>query len=177
MAENNILLAGFGGQGILFTGKVLAYGGLMEQKNVSWMPSYGPEMRGGTANCGICLSDDEIACPLILHPDIFVAMNLPSFDKYINDVVPGGIAVIDSSLVESKTERTDIRAFYVPATSLAVEHELRKLANMIILGKIIKETGLIKQESIFKALEKVIPPKRQHLLEANQKAIRIGLEC
>ena len=115
----NILLAGFGGQGILFAGKVIAYAGLMDSKEISWLPSYGPEMRGGTANCSVCISDEAIGSPLVTNPDIFVAMNLPSFDKFINDVQPGGIVLIDSSLIDKKVERTDVTAFYVPATKLA----------------------------------------------------------
>ena len=119
MALKNFLLAGFGGQGILFSGKVIAYSGLMDGKEVSWLPSYGPEMRGGTANCSVCISDDPIGSPLVLSPDVLMAMNLQSFDKFINAVVSGGTAVIDSTLVDKKTERTDITSIYVPATALA----------------------------------------------------------
>ncbi len=136
----NILLAGFGGQGILFAGKVIAYAGLMDSKEISWLPSYGPEMRGGTANCSVCISDEAIGSPLVTNPDIFVAMNLPSFDKFINDVQPGGIVLIDSSLIDKKVERTDVTAFYVPATKLADENDLNGLANMILLGKLYQET-------------------------------------
>lgn len=108
MALKNFLLAGFGGQGILFSGKVIAYSGLMDGKEVSWLPSYGPEMRGGTANCSVCISDEPIGSPLVLSPDVLMAMNLQSFDKFINTVVPGGIAVIDSTLV---VKRRSARAY------------------------------------------------------------------
>ena len=119
MKTTQILIAGFGGQGILFAGKFLAYKGLLEDLQDSWLPSYGPEMRGGTANCSVCISDDPIGSPLVLSPDVLMAMNLQSFDKFINAVVSGGTAVIDSTLVDKKTERTDITSIYVPATALA----------------------------------------------------------
>ena len=119
MTDMNILLAGFGGQGILFTGKVIAYSGLMEGKEVSWLPSYGPEMRGGTANCSVCLSDAAIGSPLVTNPDVLVAMNLPSLDKFENDVVPGGIIIVDSSIIKKKVERTDVKTIYIPASNIA----------------------------------------------------------
>ena len=118
MNNLNMLLAGFGGQGVLFAGKVIAYGGLMDEKEISWLPSYGPEMRGGTANCSVCISDEPIGSPLVLNPNVFIAMNLPSFDKFINDVEPGGLVIIDSALIHKKVEREDVKAFYVPATTL-----------------------------------------------------------
>ena len=111
MALKNFLLAGFGGQGILFSGKVIAYSGLMDGKEVSWLPSYGPEMRGGTANCSVCISDEPIGSPLVLSPDVLMAMNLQSFDKFINTVVPGGIAVIDSTLVDKRRSARTLRQF------------------------------------------------------------------
>lgn len=107
----NMLLAGFGGQGILFAGKVIAYGGLMDEKEISWLPSYGPEMRGGTANCSVCISDQPIGSPLVVNPNVFIAMNLPSFDKFINDVEPGSIVIVDSFLINKKVERDDVTAF------------------------------------------------------------------
>lgn len=177
MATKNILLAGFGGQGILFTGKIMAYAGLIEDKEVSWLPSYGPEMRGGTANCSVCISDVPIGSPIILTPDILLAMNLPSYDKFIDATVPGGMAFIDSTLVDKKCARTDITAFYLPATGLANEDaSLKGLANMILMGKILKETKFAKMASVEKALEKCIPPKRAHLIEPNLKAIHLGME-
>ena len=120
----NMLLAGFGGQGILFAGKVIAYGGLMDEKEISWLPSYGPEMRGGTANCSVCISDQPIGSPLVVNPNVFIAMNLPSFDKFINDVEPGSIVIVDSFLINKKVERDDVTAFYVPATKIAEDNGL-----------------------------------------------------
>ncbi len=172
---NQILLAGFGGQGILFMGKLLAYFGLYDDKEVSWLPSYGPEMRGGTCNCSVCISDDPIGSPLVDEPNILIVMNTPSYDKFINSVTEGGIAIIDSSLIESKCDRTDISCFYVPATTLANENGLKGMANIILLGKLLKETGLTSPETVKKAMEKVIPPKRANLIETNLKAIELGM--
>jgi len=172
---NNILLAGFGGQGILFAGKVLAYSGLIEGQEVSWLPSYGPEMRGGTCNCSVCISDQPIGSPLVITPNVLVAMNLPSFDKFINSVEKGGMAVIDSSLVEQKTDRTDIKVFYVPATQLADDNDLKGLANIVLFGKILKETQFATMDSVKKAINKCVPPRKANLIEANLKAIELGM--
>lgn len=171
---SEIILAGFGGQGILFAGKVLAYCGLTASKELSWLPSYGPEMRGGTANCSVCISDQPIGSPLVLEPDFLIAMNIPSYDKFIGTVKPGGKAFIDSTLIDEKTERTDIEAFYVPATQLSADKNLNGMANIILLGKLIKETGLFDMELIRKGLEKCIPPKKANLIESNIKAIETG---
>lgn len=173
--NTNMLLAGFGGQGILFAGKVAAYSGLMEGREVSWLPSYGPEMRGGTANCSVCISDEPIGSPLVLAPDALVAMNLPSYEKFINEVTPGGVAVIDSSLIAKTCDRTDIQVFYVPATELAEEHGLHGLANIIIIGKLLKETAFASLEAVQKAIEKCVPPKKAHLVDFNLKAIELGM--
>ncbi|MBE6907154.1 MAG: 2-oxoacid:ferredoxin oxidoreductase subunit gamma [Ruminococcaceae bacterium] len=171
----NMLLAGFGGQGVLFAGKIVAYAGLIEDQYVSWLPSYGPEMRGGTANCSVCLSDQPIGSPLVLTPDVLVAMNLPSYDKFIDKVVPGGIAVIDSSLIDKKCERTDIRCFYVSATELAQTENLQGLANIIILGKVLAESKFASAETVEQAIRKCVPPKKQHLAEPNLRAIQLGM--
>lgn len=171
----NMLLAGFGGQGVLFAGKIVAYAGLIEDRYVSWLPSYGPEMRGGTANCSVCLSDQPIGSPLVLTPDVLVAMNLPSYDKFIDKVVPGGIAVIDSSLIDKKCERTDIKCFYVSATELAQTENLQGLANIIILGKVLAESKFASAETVEQAIRKCVPPKKQHLAEPNLRAIQLGM--
>ncbi|HIQ80479.1 MAG TPA: 2-oxoacid:acceptor oxidoreductase family protein [Candidatus Scatavimonas merdigallinarum] len=171
----NMLLAGFGGQGILFAGKVIAYGGLMEEKEISWLPSYGPEMRGGTANCSVCVSNVPIGSPLVTNPNVFVAMNLPSLDKFIDSVETGGIVLVDSSLIHKKVERTDVRVFYVPATKLAEENGLKGLANIILVGKLFNETGFCSAQSLDKAVEKCVPARKQHLLGANRKALEIGM--
>lgn len=175
MAASNILFAGFGGQGILFSGKVVAYAGLLEGKEVSWLPSYGPEMRGGTANCSVCIADEPISSPLVLTPDIFIAMNAPSYDKFIDDVAAGGLVVYDSSLIERDCARTDIRVFGVPATRLADEQGLHGLANIIILGKMLKESGLLTREAIEKGIQKSVPARKAHLIDSNMKAIDLGM--
>lgn len=174
---NNILFAGFGGQGVLFAGKVAAYCGLLEGKELSWLPSYGPEMRGGTANCGVCISDEPVGSPLILTPNTLVAMNVQSYDKFIDAVVPGGVAIVDSSLVDKKTDRTDITVHYVPATRLAQEQELSGLANMIMLGKMLDATSFTTDEVMEQAIAKCVPASKQHLLVKNLEAIKLGKSC
>ena len=169
-----ILIAGFGGQGVLFAGKLLAYKGLMEDRQVSWLPSYGPEMRGGTANCSVILSDTPVGSPIVNTPDVLIAMNLPSLDKYESTVAPGGKIFVDSSLIERKVERTDVDVYYVPATKMASDSGLTTLANMIILGKMVKETGAIDFNTIDDGLTKVVSAKRANLLDANRKALEMG---
>ncbi len=171
-----ILLSGFGGQGILFTGKFLAYKGLLADKNVSWLPSYGPEMRGGTASCSVIISDQEVGSPIISQPDVLIAMNLPSFEKFVPTVKAGGIVIADSSLIEAKTDRTDIDVYYIPATGLASEMGKQSLANMIILGKLLKVMNDFNEDEIKTVLSKVIPPKKADMLEINMKAMQIGAE-
>jgi len=168
------LFAGFGGQGILFSGKFLAYQGLVEEKQVSWLPSYGHEMRGGTCNCSVILSDDPVGSPVILNPDVLVAMNLPSLDKYEKDVRPGGTIIVDSSLIERKVKRDDVQVYYVPATRLAGENGSTSLANMILVGKILSLRGELNQDSIKKALGKCVSARHADLYDLNFKMIDIG---
>lgn len=171
----NILMAGFGGQGILFAGKVIAYAGLLENKEVSWLPSYGPEMRGGTANCSICISEDSIGSPLVISPNIFVVMNLPSFDKFVNSVQKEGVVIVDSSLIHKRTENLNLIDFYIPATQLAEENNIKGLANMIMLGKMFKETAFCSEESLYKGLEKCISRRKNELFQLNKKALLLGM--
>ena len=171
----NILLAGFGGQGILFAGKVAAYSGLMDGKEVSWLPSYGPEMRGGTANCSVCISDDPICSPLILNPDALLVMNKPSYDKFIHKVQPGGVAVVDATLISDREEIEGVKTCYVEATRLAEEKDLQGLANIILLGKVLKEWGFASLEAVKKGIEKSVPARKQHLVEPNFRAIELGM--
>lgn len=174
MKDLNMVFAGFGGQGVLFAGKVVAYAGLIEGRELSWLPSYGPEMRGGTANCSICLSDEPIGSPLVTNPNVLVAMNRPSLDKFISDVEPGGVVLLDSSLIDFKVEREDITVHYVPASRLAEENELKGLANIILVGKLFKEVGFCSAETLDKAIQKCIPPRKAAMLDFNRKAIEIG---
>ena len=176
MNTTEILIAGFGGQGVLFAGKLLAYKGLLENRQLSWLPSYGPEMRGGTANCSIILSDTPVGSPIVSNPDILVAMNLPSFDKYESTVRPGGMIIVDSSLIERKSTRTDVQTFYIPATKMAADSGIPTLANMLILGKLIRESGVVAYEGIEEALKKVVSAKRIELLEVNRRAIELGYQ-
>jgi 2-oxoglutarate ferredoxin oxidoreductase subunit gamma len=178
MANFNILFAGFGGQGILFSGKVLAYSGLIDRKEVSWLPSYGPEMRGGTANCSVCISDEPVGYPQVTAPDVLVAMNGPSLDKFIGTVVPGGKVFVDSSLVRCADGENDRGAtvYCVPATRLSNEEHLEGIANMIILGKVLAETGIASVETVKKALEKCVPASKMHLLKENLRAVELGMK-
>ena len=174
MSTTKILIAGFGGQGILFAGKAIAYTGLKTGKEVSWLPSYGPEMRGGTANCSVTVSDTPIGSPIVDKPDVLVAMNLPSLEKYFSDTEKGGYIVYDSSLINKIGERNDIKIFGIPATRLASENALDGLANMIILGKVLKETGVLTLEQVETSLKLMIPAKKAELLDKNIKAMEIG---
>ena len=170
----NILLAGFGGQGILFAGKFMAYKGLLENKQISWLPSYGPEMRGGTANCSVIISDDPIGSPIVAAPDVLIVMNLPSLDKYENAVVPGGKIFVDSTLIERKVNRTDVDVYYIPATQMAKQMNVPTLANMIMVGKFVKECDAVTFEGMEDALKKVISAKHADMLEVNLGAIKAG---
>ncbi|MEG1849263.1 MAG: 2-oxoacid:acceptor oxidoreductase family protein [Oscillospiraceae bacterium] len=170
----NFLFAGFGGQGVLFAGKVAVYTGMLENREVSWLPSYGPEMRGGTANCSVCLSDTMIGSPIVLHPDALVAMNAPSYDKFIATVVPGGLCVMDSSLVLHSAQRTDITELQIPATRLAKENGIASLANLVMLGALYQATGFTNQESLEGAIRKVVPAGKEQLVAENLKALSLG---
>jgi 2-oxoglutarate ferredoxin oxidoreductase subunit gamma len=174
MNTNQILIAGFGGQGVLFTGKMLAYKGMYEGKEVSWLPSYGPEMRGGTANCSVILSDSPVGSPIVANPDILLVMNLPSLDKYENSVKAGGKIFVDSTFIDRKVNRTDVDVYYIPATKMASDAGVPTLANMILLGKVIKETGVISLDGMKTMFEKIISAKRQNLIETNLKTIDMG---
>lgn len=169
-----ILIAGFGGQGILFSGKVLAFTGLKAGMEVAWLPSYGPEMRGGTANCSVTLSDMPIGSPIVEKPDILIAMNLPSLEKYYNETESNGYAIFDSSLINKQVTRDDIVTIGIPATKLASDNGLSGLANMIILGKVIKATNVLTLDQIKSSLANMVPAKKADLLEKNIKAIELG---
>ncbi len=171
---SKILIAGFGGQGILFSGKALAYTGLKAGKEVSWLPSYGPEMRGGTANCSITISDTPIGSPIVDKPNLLIAMNLPSLEKYFYETEPNGIIIYDSSLISKQDTRDDVITIGIPATKLASDNGLDGLANMIIMGKTIKESNIFTLEQIKSSLSQMVPAKKAELLEKNIKAIELG---
>ena len=176
MKTTQILLAGFGGQGVLFAGKFLAYKGLVQDKNITWLPSYGPEMRGGTANCSVVISETPVGSPIITNPDILVAMNLPSLQKFVDSVVPGGKIILDSTLIDAKVERTDVEVFYVPATQLAKDNGFATLANMILAGKVLKEMDIVSWDGNKETLEAFIPAKKAGLIDINCKALQIGYD-
>ena len=174
MKTTEILIAGFGGQGILFSGKFLAYKGLVEDLQVSWLPSYGPEMRGGTANCNIILSDTPVGSPIITTPNVLIAMNLPSLTKYVDTVVSGGQIYIDSSLIDAKVERDDVEVFYIPATQMAKDNGLGNLANMIIIGHLLENHPELSFDGTAEVVEKLGPAKKAALKELNNKALALG---
>ena len=176
MSQTQYLFSGFGGQGILFAGKLLAYKGLTEDRQVSWLPSYGPEMRGGTASCSVILSDEPVGSPIVTRPDVLVAMNLPSLDKFESTVAPGGIIVVDSTLVERKVQRTDVTTYYIPATQMAADHNLGNMANIIIMGKLLSVMGEYDADSITATLSKVISARKANLLDVNRTALQLGAD-
>ena len=174
MKTTEILIAGFGGQGILFSGKFLAYKGLLEDIQVSWLPSYGPEMRGGTANCNVILSDVPVGSPIITAPDVLIAMNLPSLEKYVNSVVKGGQIYVDSSLIGAKVDRDDVEVFYIPATQMAKDEGIGTLANMIIVGHLLENHPELSFDGVAEVVDKLVPPKKEALKELNMKALNLG---
>ena len=169
-----LLIAGFGGQGVLFAGKCIAYKGLFEGRELSWLPSYGPEMRGGTANCSVILSDEPVGSPIVSEPDVLIAMNLPSLDKYEDAVQVCEWYSFILRLIERKVERTDVKVCYIPATKLAADMNAPTLANMVMMGQFIKVSGAVKMEGLEDAMKKVISAKHADLLELNVKAINCG---
>ena len=170
----NIVITGFGGQGILFIGKILAYAALLKGKELSWLPSYGPEMRGGTANCHVIISDEPVASPIIQTPDILISMNKPSLDKFENKVAENGYIIVDSTLVDRKVTRDDVNAVYVEATKIATDEGKHALANMVMLGALLKATNLFTIDEIKAGVEKTTPPKKQHLVVQNMEMIQKG---
>lgn len=174
MAE--MILAGFGGQGVMSMGQMLTYAGMLEGKQVSWIPSYGPEMRGGTANCAVVVTSEEIGSPVVVEPDIVVAMNLPSMDKFEPMLKPGGILFYNTSLIEREAARDDIKVFGIPANDIANELGNSRVANMAVMGALLAETGVVSADSIKEALRKVLPSRRHDLLEVNHQAMERGKE-
>lgn len=176
MKQEEIIIAGFGGQGILSAGRLLAYAGMLENKNVSWLPSYGPEMRGGTANCHVIISDEPVGSPILNSATALVVMNGPSLEKFENMVTSGGLIVTDSSLVDKSPKRKDLDVFEIPATKMANEMGNTTFANIILLGKLIAKTGIVSKESFEEALKKVLPEKHHHLIPEEIKALEMGME-
>ena len=159
---------------ILFSGKQMAKSAMYAGKNVSWLPSYGPEMRGGAANCSVIISDEEVGSPLVTNPDVLVAMNLPSYDKFEASVKAGGYLIVDSSLINKKSKRTDIDVYYIPATAIASENHIEGMANVIVLGQLLKLTGLFDYDTFLADMLRGIPESKAALIEKNKKALELG---
>jgi len=174
--QTEILIAGFGGQGVLFAGQLLAYAGMDEGKQVTWIPSYGPEMRGGTANCTVIISDEEIGSPLVLHPKAVIAMNRPSLDKYEPAVKPGGVLIINTSMVDRKATRTDIKVVEVDANAVAEKLGDKRMSNMVLLGALLNQLGVMPPEAIEKALRAHLPERHHKLLPKNYEALHEGAQ-
>ena len=174
---HELLSAGFGGQGVLLLGQLIAYAGLKEEKNVSWLPSYGPEMRGGTANCSVVVSTEEVGSPVVTSPDILVVMNRPSFERYVDSVVPGGKMFVNSSLIDLKTDRTDIDVYYIPANQIADELGNLRVANMVMLGAVLEQTKIVSPETAIECLKASWGERRAHLIPINQEAMKKGAEA
>lgn len=178
MVNEKIICAGFGGQGVMKLGQVLTYSGMVEGKHVSWLPSYGPEMRGGTANCNVTVSDTPIGSPIIDHNATgAIVMNLPSLIKFEDEIQKDGCLLVNSSLIEKKSERDDLEAYYIPANEIAVEVGNGKVANMVMLGAFIELTKAVKKETVVEALRKVFGPSKEHLIPLNEKALEKGAEA
>jgi 2-oxoglutarate ferredoxin oxidoreductase subunit gamma len=173
-----IIAAGFGGQGVMSLGQLLAYAGMIENKQVSWLPSYGPEMRGGTANCNVIVSDELIGSPLVANDaTCVIAMNKPSMDKFEAELVPGGKLLINSSLIKEKPSRTDIEVFEIPANDIAVECGTVKAANMVMLGAYLELTKVVDRESVLQAFVKVFGEKKAKFVPMNREALTKGAEA
>lgn len=169
-------MAGFGGQGIMLIGTLLTYAGNEEGKAVSWLPSYGPEMRGGTANCAVCVSDDSIASPVVVEPTSAIVMNIPSFEKFWKAVRPGGILVVNASLIPNEDIRGDVEVYRIAANDEARELGSDRVANMICLGALLGARDIVKMETVVKVLPKVISKRHHNLIPLNEKALWRGYE-
>lgn len=174
MDNCEIILAGFGGQGILFTGKILSFAAMLKGKKLSWLPSYGPEMRGGTANCHVIIDDKPIGSPIVTKPNLLVVMNKPSLDKFEDAVAEGGIIFVDKSLIDREVKRKDIKAIYINATEHADNIGNKNLANMVMLGALIKTTDIFSIEEIEETMKKSLPASKQSLVQENMSAVKEG---
>ncbi|NLN49488.1 MAG: 2-oxoacid:ferredoxin oxidoreductase subunit gamma [Clostridiales bacterium] len=173
---HQIIMAGFGGQGVMSMGKILVEAGLKEGRNVSWLPSYGPEMRGGTANCSVIVSDEPVGAPTVSEATAVIAMNKPSLLKFEKDVIPGGMIFINSSLIDVKVKREDVKAYYIPANEIADELGTGKIANMVMLGAYLKATGAAKEETVMEYIAEVFSGKKASVIPLNKEALKRGAD-
>jgi 2-oxoglutarate ferredoxin oxidoreductase subunit gamma len=171
---HEIIMAGFGGQGVMAMGKILAEAALKEGKNVSWLPSYGPEMRGGTANCNVIISEDPVGAPIVTEATAAIVMNRPSLDKFEKDVIPGGALIINSSLIDKKSTRDDIKVYYVPANDIANELGTGKIANMVMLGAFLEISGAAKEDTIMEIITEIFSGKKASVIPINKEALLRG---
>ncbi len=174
--ETSIIIAGFGGQGVLFSGQLLAYAGMDAGQQVTWFPSYGPEMRGGTANCTVIISSDIIGAPVVAHPDVAIVLNQPSYEKYEPLVKAGGLLIVNSSIVVSESDREDAETVYVAANAIAEEFGTVQMLNMAAIGAMLQRRPILTMAEIEKALADHLPSRKAHLLEANLKVLHRGCE-
>lgn len=174
--ETSIIISGFGGQGALFAGQLLTYAGMDAGKHVTWIPSYGPEMRGGTAHCVVIISDEPVGSPVVAYPDVAIALNLPSFHKYEQLVKPGGLLVVNSSLVDQQSSRDDIDIVYIPANAMAEEWGTAKMINIVMVGAMLAMRPVLPLEVVEEALAAHLPATKQHLIEGNLRVIRQGFQ-
>jgi 2-oxoglutarate ferredoxin oxidoreductase subunit gamma len=174
--HEEIVISGFGGQGVLFAGQLLAYAGLAEGRHVTWIPSYGPEMRGGTAHCTIIISEDEIGSPLVRNPSVAMVLNPPSMAKYEPEVKPGGVLIVDSTLIAQRSKRADINEIDLPAKDIATELGFPQTANVVMIGALIGATNVVKFETVEKVLDEHIGSRHRKALEPNKRALRRGAE-
>jgi 2-oxoglutarate ferredoxin oxidoreductase subunit gamma len=172
--QTEVVIAGFGGQGVLFAGQMLAFAAMDYGKEVTWIPSYGPEMRGGTANCTVIVADEEIGSPLVRYPQAVLALNLPSLDKYESAVLPGGVLIVNSSLTNRSVIRTDIKAVMIPANEIAEELGNKRLVNVIMLGALLEMTPILPFDAVEEAVKNHLPERHKHLLSVNLEALRRG---
>ncbi len=176
MAKTEIMIAGFGGQGILSMGKLIAQAAMMEGKNVSWLPSYGPEMRGGTANCQVVISDEPVGAPIVAKADVLIVMNTPSLVKFEDMVKENGVIIVDSSLVQEEVTRKDVRVYRLPATKMAREEKVAAFAGIYLLGKTIGATGVIDAKFFEEALKETLPEKHQKLIPKEMEVLQVGID-
>lgn len=172
--QSEVIFAGFGGQGVLFSGQILAFAGMDSGKEVTWMPSYGPEMRGGTANCTVVIADEEIGSPLVRNPQAAVIMNLPSLDKYESQIASGGVLIVNASLVNREVQRKDLEVVMIPAQEIAESLGNRRLMNIVMLGALLQKKAILPLEAIEQALDTHLPERHRQMLPANIQALSAG---
>lgn len=170
-------MAGFGGQGVMAMGKILVEAALKEGKNVSWLPSYGPEMRGGTANCNVIVSDEPVGAPVVSEATAALILNRPSLDKFEGDVIPGGVLIINSSLIDQKAKRDDIKVYYVPANDIANELGNGRIANIVMLGAYLEVSGAASQDTIMEIITEIFSGKKASVIPVNKEALVRGAAC